>query len=170
MVARRLHVCLRNPGTTVFVAIACLSLAGFGTVEKKAPSDDTPLTVPKATCGPNDHPETALQGQVPAALRAAGFKGFNCNLELLRQSKGDGANWQTTEYRDAIALTKARVTETRAAPYAPITVPRRRIRVCRDAIRRRSASRSSMSPNPAVRCGWAICRRHRCSIRGNRSK
>jgi hypothetical protein len=41
-----------------------------------------------------------LQGQVPAALRAAGFQGFNCNLELIGQSRGDGANWQTTEFRD----------------------------------------------------------------------
>jgi hypothetical protein len=59
-----------------------------------------PLTVPKATCGRDDHPETGLQGQVPAALRAAGFRGFNCNLELIGQSRGDGANWQTTEFRD----------------------------------------------------------------------
>jgi len=58
-----------------------------------------PLTVPKAVCGPNDHPETALQGQVPAAMRAAGFKGFNCNLELLGQSRGNGANWQTTQFK-----------------------------------------------------------------------
>jgi len=57
-----------------------------------------PLTVPKAACGPNDRPETALQGQVPAAMRAAGFKGFNCNLELLGQSRGNGANWQTTQF------------------------------------------------------------------------
>jgi len=57
-----------------------------------------PLTVPKAVCGPDDHPETALQGQVPAAMRAAGFKGFNCNLELLGQSRGNGANWQTTQF------------------------------------------------------------------------
>ncbi len=65
------------------------------------PSDEgpIPLTVPKATCGPNDHPETGLQGQVPAPLRAAGFKGFNCNLELIGQSKGDGANWQSAEFR-----------------------------------------------------------------------
>jgi hypothetical protein len=57
-----------------------------------------PLTVPKAKCGPNDHPETALQGQVPAAMRASGFKGFNCNLELLGQVRGNGANWQTTQF------------------------------------------------------------------------
>src|ERR1700741_964338 len=61
-----------------------------------------PLTVPKAKCGPNDHPETALQGQVPAALRAAGFKGFNCNLELLGQVRGDGANWQTTQFKQKV--------------------------------------------------------------------
>src|SRR5579871_437272 len=59
-----------------------------------------PKTVPKAVCGSEDHPETALQGQVPASLRASGFKGFNCNLRLISQSRGDGANWQTAEYRD----------------------------------------------------------------------
>src|SRR5262249_17196265 len=58
------------------------------------------LVVPKAKCGPNDHPETALQGQVPASLRANGFHGFNCNLELVSQQKNDGANWQTAEWRD----------------------------------------------------------------------
>ncbi|OLB60742.1 MAG: hypothetical protein AUI11_12690 [Acidobacteria bacterium 13_2_20CM_2_66_4] len=32
-------------------------------------------------------------------MRAAGFKGFNCNLELLGQSRGNGANWQTTQFK-----------------------------------------------------------------------
>ena len=59
-----------------------------------------PLTVPKATCGRGDHPETALQGQVPASLRAIGFHGFNCNLELVGQVRGDGANWQSDEFRE----------------------------------------------------------------------
>src|SRR5262249_55429067 len=58
-----------------------------------------PLTVPKAKCGPHDHPETALQAQGPAPLPAAGFKGFNCNLELIGQVRGDGANWQSDEFR-----------------------------------------------------------------------
>src|SRR2546428_5590719 len=81
------------------IALACLALLGAGREE----SDDKPipLTVPKAVCGPNDHPETALQGQVPAAMRAAGFKGFNCNLELLGQSRGNGANWQTTQFKQS---------------------------------------------------------------------
>ncbi len=88
-----------HPAATLLLAVSCLALAGFGSVDKKKPSDaPIPLTVPKATCGPNDHPETGLQGQVPAALRAAGFKGFNCNLDLISQVRGDGANWQTTEF------------------------------------------------------------------------
>jgi hypothetical protein len=62
-----------------------------------------PLTVPKANCGQGDQTETAshaLQGQVPASLRAIGFKGFNCNLELIGQVRGDGANWQSDEFRE----------------------------------------------------------------------
>src|SRR6266566_2376837 len=84
---------------STITVVVCVSI--WGLVTAAPPSGGpVPLTVPKATCGPNDHPETALQGQVPAALRASGFKGFNCNLELIAQSKGDGANWQTTEFRD----------------------------------------------------------------------
>jgi hypothetical protein len=60
------------------------------------------LVVPKAKCGPNDHPESALQGQVPASLRngPGGFRGFSCNLELISQQQNDGANWQSAEWRD----------------------------------------------------------------------
>ena len=87
---------LVKPLISVMVAIFCVALLGAATNDKSAGSP--PLTVPKATCGPNDHPETGLQGQVPAALRASGFKGFNCNLELVGQIQGDGANWQTTEF------------------------------------------------------------------------
>jgi hypothetical protein len=89
-----------TPAASVVIAISCLALSGFGSGEKKKPDDSIPLTVPKAVCGPGDHPETALQGQVTAAMRASGFKGFNCNLQLVGQSRGDGANWQTTEWRE----------------------------------------------------------------------
>ena len=57
--------------------------------------------VPKAVCGANDHPEMAFQGQVPAPLRTrAGFKGFNCNLQLVGQSRGEGAGWQHAFFMD----------------------------------------------------------------------
>jgi hypothetical protein len=67
---------------------------------REPPPPPPPLTVPKATCGRSDHPETALQGQVPASLRAIGFQGFNCNLQLIGQVRGDGANWQSDEFRE----------------------------------------------------------------------
>src|SRR5260370_23205813 len=88
-----------KPLVSALLAVSLVALSGFAAGGKPSDGGPVPLTVPKATCGPNDHPETALQGQVPAALRSAGFEGFNCNLELIGQSKGDGANWQTTEFR-----------------------------------------------------------------------
>ena len=53
--------------------------------------------------GDNDRPETALQGQVPIALRLApgGFKGFSCNLKLVGQDKStEGGNWSSATYQD----------------------------------------------------------------------
>jgi hypothetical protein len=91
---------LSRPATAGLIVAACIALMAANGTAKPSVEGPIPLTVPKATCGPGDHPETGLQGQVPAALRAAGFTGFNCNLELIGQSKGDGANWQTTEFTD----------------------------------------------------------------------
>jgi hypothetical protein len=55
----------------------------------------------KATCGPGDTPEPALQGQVPAAMRVpGGFKGASCNLQLIGQSRNDGASWQHDWFAD----------------------------------------------------------------------
>jgi hypothetical protein len=82
------------------VALSCLALTGISVSSADEDDSSALRTVPKATCGSNDHPESALQGQVPAALRASGFQGFNCNLQLIGQVKGDGANWQTAEFRD----------------------------------------------------------------------
>ncbi|MEO7158765.1 MAG: hypothetical protein ABI039_14460, partial [Vicinamibacterales bacterium] len=94
--------------TTLVIALSCIALSSLGgadgVLEKKTPSiADQELffaPVPKAVCGPGDHPETALQGQVPLDMRQAGFQGFSCNLQLLAQVKGEGANWQTTEWRE----------------------------------------------------------------------
>ena len=86
--------------------VIALSFAGLVSADNDDRRGDRdkpiPLTVPKAKCGPNDRPETALQGQVPAAMRAVGFNGFNCNLELIGQAKGEGANWQTTQFKQKV--------------------------------------------------------------------
>jgi hypothetical protein len=82
------------------MALGGLASAPPAFADQKPPP---PLTVPEAKCGPNDQSEAAarvLQGQVPASLRATGFKGFNCNLELVGQVRGDGANWQSDEFRE----------------------------------------------------------------------
>src|SRR6267154_5915003 len=87
--------------TAALVALSCIALLGVAQGGKPTDGGPVPLIVPKATCGPNDHPETGLQGQVSAALRASGFHGFNCNLELVGQSKGDGASWQHAFFQDS---------------------------------------------------------------------
>src|SRR4051794_8926061 len=115
--------------TALVVGLSCVALASIGAadgiVEKKAGSiADQELffaPVPKAVCGPGDKPETALQGQVPAAMRAAGFQGFSCNLQLIGQVRGEGANWQTTEWREGRGKTKkvCAYHGTAAPSYAP---------------------------------------------------
>jgi hypothetical protein len=100
--------------TALIIALSCITLSSIGgadsVLEKKASNiaNQEPFfgPVPKAVCGPGDTPETALQGQVPAPLRAAGFQGFSCNLQLIGQLKGEGANWQTTEWREGKGKTK----------------------------------------------------------------
>jgi len=95
----------------VLVALSCIALSGGAASGRESDDDEgddggkIPLTVTKAVCGPEDHPEIALQGQVPASLRAIGFQGFNCNLKLVGQSRGDGANWQSAEFKDRMGHT-----------------------------------------------------------------
>ena len=87
------------PSRLLGCAVLALCSAGLAGADNKQKKDEPiPLTVPKAVCGPGDRPESALQGQVPAAMRAAGFQGFSCNLELIGQFRGNGANWQTTQF------------------------------------------------------------------------
>jgi hypothetical protein len=82
------------------VAAACLAACSGGD-DSSADSGPVPLTVPKvASCATGDVPEQALQGQVPAALRASGFKGFNCNLTLVGQSQNEGGNWSSATFTD----------------------------------------------------------------------
>ena len=92
--------------------------------------------------GENDRPETALQGQVPAAMRTAGnpFKGFSCNLELIGQDKAiEGGNWSSATYQDRHgrscfyhstatpgAATRAKMTRQRPGECGSTLTPRRR--------------------------------------------
>src|SRR6266851_5889442 len=101
------HRWYRRPVTFTVLGLSCLAVSAFAGGGGPIAGLDVPFTVPRAVCGPNDHPETALQGQVPANSRASGFHGFNCNLQLVGQSRGDGANWQTAEFKDRTGHTCA---------------------------------------------------------------
>src|SRR5678815_3415725 len=61
-------------------------------------ADPLPWTgpVPKAKCGPFDWTESGLQGQTTAWERESGDSegGYNCNLELVGQFRGEGAKSQ----------------------------------------------------------------------------
>jgi len=49
--------------------------------------------VPKAQCGPSSRTERGFQGQTTSQERASGDSklGYNCNLELVGQFRGEGA-------------------------------------------------------------------------------
>src|SRR5262245_41195934 len=91
------------------IALSSIGAADSIVEKRKSPIADQELffaPVPKAVCGPGDKPEEALQGQVTAAQRAAGYQGNSCNLQLLAQVRGEGANWQTDEWREGRGKTK----------------------------------------------------------------
>lgn len=91
----------------VVAPLAALAvLAGCGnSVPTAAPgADSTPVPwqqpVPKAVCRPGDVLEVGLQGQVTILERLQGFKGTRCNLELVGQWPGEGANLQHAWFDD----------------------------------------------------------------------
>ncbi len=59
-------------------------------------------TVPKATCGPDDRTESGLQGQTTLDEQQSGDSelGYNCNLELVGQTQGEGTSWQMAWFDD----------------------------------------------------------------------
>jgi len=75
-------------GCAVLLAMLAALIPASGTTSPPAPS-----VVGKAQCGAGDRVEPVLQGQVPFNERAAGFKGYNCNLHMTaatRSSRGEG--------------------------------------------------------------------------------
>ena len=56
----------------IVITFSCAGLVS-GAGNAGSGEGPAPLTVPKpASCGPNDRPETALQGQVPAVATTGG--------------------------------------------------------------------------------------------------
>ncbi len=137
---------MRNPlsrsrsvklATCMAFAVTLLGVSGIGGADRPMEKKQSSIAdqelffapVPKAVCGPGDKPESGLQGQVPAPLRAAGFQGFSCNLQLLAQVKGEGANWQTAEWREGKGKTKKVCAYHGTAAPSASTLPRTQLGV-----------------------------------------
>ncbi|VWC53281.1 LVIVD repeat-containing protein [Burkholderia lata] len=90
----------------IAISLGTLMLAGCGGDDNVTTSATPAVSVadyvvPRVPgCSAGDTPETALQGQVPAALRQSGFGGFNCNLKRVSQVQGEGASWSAATYTD----------------------------------------------------------------------
>ena len=66
--------------------------------------------VPRAECGKGDRVETGLQGQTTLAERMTGAssRSYNCNLELVGQFQGEGANYQMASFDECAYYGTAR--------------------------------------------------------------
>lgn len=95
---------MKNAGPSLRLLATSLVSAGLAACNGSDSGTDAgaaPLTVPKVvSCASGDRPEAALQGQVPAALRASGYEGNNCNLTLIGQHIGEGGNWSSAAFTD----------------------------------------------------------------------
>ena len=57
---------------------------------------------PAASCRPGDRVETGLQGEVTLEDRASGLstQGYACNIDLIGQYQGKGANFISASYKN----------------------------------------------------------------------
>lgn len=108
---------IQNSFRAALGALACLALAGCGAVldsaagpEKHGAPQPWMESMPRAVCGPDDRPETDLQGRVPPQDRVSGrsLEGYTCNLELIGQHAGEGAGWQLAWHNDCAYHGQAR--------------------------------------------------------------
>jgi hypothetical protein len=110
-VARRLlHVTVGSIPALSIVGLVMLAFAIGAPLIAQRESDRTAAgtngrqpwlkPVPRAQCGKGDRVETGLQGQTTIAERMTGAaaKSYNCNLELVGQYQGEGANYQMAAY------------------------------------------------------------------------
>ena len=77
------------------VLLAYMALVSTGSAQKSEPVPWT-RPVPKANCGPGDRTEGGMQGETTRQERVSGDseKGYNCNLQLVGQFRGEGTKSQ----------------------------------------------------------------------------
>src|ERR1700745_3455673 len=77
------------------VLLASLTLTSTGVTKDPEPVPGT-RPVPRANCGPGDRTEGGLQGETTRQERLSGDSenGYNCNLDLVGQFRGEGTKSQ----------------------------------------------------------------------------
>jgi len=107
------HQSAGHSGWLTAIAASALSLilAACGGSSDGDSSQADPAPLAKAACSSDERPESGLQGQIPMAERTAGFKGFNCNLQVLSATQsakapnGERLFQQTAMMRDTSGRT-----------------------------------------------------------------
>src|ERR1700745_3498496 len=79
--------------TAALLASLTFTSSGLTQTPGAVPS---PVPVAKANCGPADRTEGGLQGETTRQERLSGDseKGYNCNLDLVGQFRGEGTKSQ----------------------------------------------------------------------------
>lgn len=91
-------------GTRLLVGLVVVGSGALGlsAVSGAGPAGDAVFEGPvgRAECGPGSQPEAGLQGSVPVADRESGRSsaGYTCNLEMVGNYRGEGAEWQHAWY------------------------------------------------------------------------
>src|SRR6185437_11766128 len=80
------------PAVVLVTSLTLASISSANTADRIPPTGP----VPKANCGPGDRTEGAMQGETSRQERLSGDseKGYNCNLELVGQFRGEGTKSQ----------------------------------------------------------------------------
>src|SRR3954451_8895725 len=93
------------------------TVAAWTAVGSAANSGISTAAVPTATCGPGSHPETSIQGRIPAADYTSGryLQGYTCNAEAVAH-EGSSGGFKTLRYTDAQGNTCAYYDSTSLVP------------------------------------------------------
>ena len=98
------------------LSVALCAIAAWATAGA-ADTGVSTAAVPTATCGPGSHPETSIQGRIPAADYTSGryLQGYTCNTEAAAH-EGSSGGFKTLRYTDASGNTCAYYDSTSLLP------------------------------------------------------
>ena len=107
----------RRLGAVVLAAVLLASVTLVTSRDSARSTDDGPLAVPAADCGPGSLPETSIQGRVPTSDYTSGrvSKGYLCNTAQVSH-QGASGGFKTLRYTDSAGRTCAYYDSTLTVP------------------------------------------------------